>query len=209
MCNAAGAPATAFAHGLVDALVPDLAPVPTPDTVTTDPAAAAKLSGIYRSTRTHEPLMLGTAGGRGGRGGALRGLRDGAWLVGKNRKVFETAPDGSPRGVRVVGADNDTTAYVFAAAGPWSPTPEQLAAFAGRYHSDEVGATWTIKVENGRLTAALAGRLRSEFTPAYTDAFNSGGALGFVWFTRDAKGAVTAMHSGSARVWDFVFTREK
>ena len=109
----------------------------------------------------------------------------------------------------MIGGDNDTTMYIFAASGPWAPAVEQLGAFVGRYRSDEVGATWTIKVENGRLVATLNGRLRSEFTPVYTDAFNAGGPLAFVWFTRDAKSAVTAMHSGSARVWDFTFTREK
>jgi hypothetical protein len=209
LCNVAGAPATQLTRSLVDALVPDLAPVAAPDTVAGDPAAAAKLAGIYRSLRTHEPLVIGTNVGRGGRGGAIRALADGAWLIGNNRAVFETAPDGSPKGVRVVGADNDTTAYVFAATGPWSPTPEQLAAFAGRYRSDEVAATWTVKVENGRLAATIRGAVRAEFTPVYLDAFSAGAGLGAVWFTRDAKGAVTAMHSGSARVWDFVFTREK
>ena len=210
MCNASGAPATALARGLVDALVPDLAPVAMPDTIATDPAAAAKLAGVYRSTRTHEPLVIGATAGRSGRGGpALRALRDGSWFLGSNRASFESGPDGSPRGVRVVGGDNDTTAYVFAASGPWAPTTEQLAPFVGRYHSDEVGATWTLKLENGRLVATLNGRLRSELTPVYADAFNAGGPLAFVWFTRDAKGAVTAMHSGSARVWDFTFTRER
>jgi len=209
LCNVAGAPATQLTRSLVDALVPDLAPVPAPDTVATDPAAAAKLAGIYRSTRTHEPLAIGTVGGRGGRGGALRALAGGAWLLGNNRAAFETAPDGSPRGVRVIGADNDTTAYIFAATGPWNPTPEQLAAFAGRYRSDEVAATWTVKVENGRLVGSVRGAVRVDFTPVYTDAFAAGGTLGTVWFTRDAKGAVNAMHSGSARVWDFTFTKEK
>ena len=210
LCNASGANATLFTHQLVDAIVPNLAPVAAPDTVAADPAAAAKLAGVYRSTRTHEPLTVGIAGGRGGRGGvALRALRDGSWLIGNNRASFETSPDGTPRGVRVVGGDNDTTGYVFVAAGPWTPTPEQLAGFAGRYRSDEVATTWTLKVENGKLVAVLRGALKTELTPVYADAFAGGGVLGTVWFTRDTKGAVTAMHSGSARVWDFTFTREK
>lgn len=209
MCNAAGANATLFTHQLVDVIVPNLSPVVAQDTVAPDMNAAAKLAGVYRSSRTHEPLVIGGAGGRGGRGGPLRAVRGGGWLIGNNSAVFETAPDGSPRGVRVVGADNDTTAYTFVAAGPWTPTPEQLASFAGRYRSDEVGTTWTLKVENGKLVASLRSALKAELAPVYADAFAGGGILGTVWFTRDAKGAVTAMHSGSARVWDFTFTREK
>lgn len=210
LCNAAGAPATQFTRGLVDALVPGLAPVVAPDTVATDPAAAAKLSGMYRSLRTHDPLVVGNAGGRGGRGGTpLRSLRDGGWMLGNNRALFESGPDGTPRGVRVLAADNDTVAYAFVATTPWAPTTEQLAAFAGRYHSDEIHATWTVKVENGRLAASIRGAMRTELTPLYTDAFAAGASLGTVWFTRDATGGVTAMHSGSARVWDLTFTREK
>jgi hypothetical protein len=209
LCNAAGANATQFTHALVDAIVPNLAPVAAPDTVATDAATAARLAGIYRSTRTHEPMVIGGAGGRGGRGGPLRALRDGSWLIGNNHAAFETAPDGSPRGVRVVGADNDTTAYTFVASQAWTPTADQLAPFAGRYHSDEVATTWTLKVDNGKLVASLRGALKAELTPVYADAFSGGAILGTVWFTRDAKGAVTAMHSGSARVWDFTFTREK
>ena len=209
LCNAAGANATQFTHALVDAILPNLAPIALPDTVAADPAAAARLSGVYRSMRTHEPMVIGGVGGRGGRGGALRALHDGSWLIGNNRAAFETAPDGSPRGVRVVGGDNDTTAYAFVASSAWTPTPEQLGAFAGRYRSDEVGVTWTLQVENGQLVGALRGALKAELSPVYRDAFSGGSILGTVWFTRDAKGAVTAMHSGSARVWDFTFTREK
>ena len=207
LCNAAGAPATQFARGLVDAMVQDLAPVPAPDTVTTDPAEAARFAGIYRSLRTHEPLAVGSA--RGGRGGGLRATRGGGWLLGNNRALFEFGTNGSPTGLRVIGADNDTVAYVYATPSQWAPTAEQLAPFAGRYRSDEVQATWTVKVEHGTLVASVRAGNRAVLTPSYPDAFTATGGLGVVWFTRDARGAVTAMHSGSARVWDFVFQREK
>lgn len=207
LCNASGAPATQFARGLVDAIVPGLAAPATPDTVMADPLAAAKFAGIYRSLRTHEPLTIGSS--RGGRGGGIRATRGGGWLVGNNPAHFELGADGIPKGVRVIAADNDTVAYVYAAASPWAPTMEQLAAFAGRYRSDEVNATWTVKVENGTLVGSVRAGSRALFTPIYPDAFTATGGLGTVWFTRDAKGGVAAMHSGGARVWDIAFQREK
>ena len=153
--------------------------------------------------------IAAASGGSGGRGGGLLALRDGAWLLGNNRVLFETAPDGSPRGLRVIGADADTVSYAFAAASQWTPSPEQLNAFAGRYRSEEVGTTWTVRVEGTRLVASPRNSLRTELTPVYPDAFRSAGGLGVVWFTRDRTGAVTEMHSGAARVWDFVFKREQ
>lgn len=205
LCNAAGAPATQFTRQLVDVLVPDL-DAPTPlDTVAADSAAVARRSGIYRSLRTYEPFVVGTA--RGLPGTALRAARDGGWFIGGSRALFDLAPDGTPREVRVIGADADTVAYAFAAADRWAPSPDQLAAFAGRYRSDEVGATWTVTVEAGRLVASVRGAVRTTLTPIYRDAFTAGAGLGTVWFVRNARGVVTEMHSGSARVWDLAFGR--
>lgn len=45
--------------------------------------------------------------------------------------------------------------------------------------------------------------------PVFPDGFRGASGIGTIWFTRDAKGAVTQMHSGTARVWDFVFERVK
>jgi CubicO group peptidase (beta-lactamase class C family) len=205
LCNASGAPATAFTRALVDALVPGLTPAAPADTVAADAASLARLSGVYRSTRTHEPLNLTAAG----RGGAIRAVRGGGWLLGNSRLIVEAAPDGSPKSVSVIGADADTVTYARVSSSPWTPTQEQLAAFAGRYRSEEVNATWTVSVEGGRLVASVRGAVRTPMTPVYPDAFSAGAGLGTVWFVRDARGVVTEMHSGSARVWDFTFTKVK
>ena len=144
--------------------------------------------------------------GSGGRG-ALRSARDGGWYLGNNRATVESAPDGTPRALRVIGADADTVVYAFAGSAPWAPTQDQLAALVGRYRSDEVGATWALAIEGGRLIASVRGSVRTPLTPVYQDAFTAGAGLGAVWFVRDARGAVTEMHSGSARAWDIVFKR--
>ncbi len=202
LCNAAGAPATQFTRQLLDAVVPTLAPVTTVDSVATDPAAAAKFNGVYRSTRTHVPLIVGINARP-----TLRAARDGGWYWGNSRAVVDLTPNGTPRTLSVVGGDADTVVYAFAGAAPWAPTQEQLAGFVGRYRSEEVGATWAVALEGGRLVASVRSSVRTPLTPIYADAFTAGAGLGTVWFTRDARGAITQMHSGSARAWDMVFER--
>lgn len=206
LCNASGAPATAFTRGLLDAAAPELPPNAAPDTVSVDASALARISGVYRSARTHEPMSIGLAGGRGGN---VRAIRGGGWLLGNSPMVVQSANNGSVQSLSVIGADADTVVWLKMADAPWAPTQEQLAQFVGRYQSDEVKATWTVALEGGRLVASIRGAVRAPFTPVYPDAFTVGGSLGTVWFVRDARGNVTEMHSGSARVWDFTFTRQR
>jgi CubicO group peptidase (beta-lactamase class C family) len=219
LCNAAGANATGFARQLAEAVLPDLAPPSRPDTVPADPAVTAKFNGVYRSLRTHDALFIGVAspagrGGRGapnaagGRGGGqvVRVLRDGGYLLGNSRALFDLTARGEPRALRLLQADGDSVAYAYAAARPWTPSERELAAFEGRYRSDEVEATYVARVEQGRLVLTTRGTLRQELTPIYPDAFAAGG-MGTVWFTRESAGRVSAMHVGSSRLWDLVFER--
>ncbi|HSA55691.1 MAG TPA: hypothetical protein VLE53_08295, partial [Gemmatimonadaceae bacterium] len=104
--------------------------------------------------------------------------------------------------------DGDTVAYVFVSRTAWNPTAQELAAFEGRYRSGETNATWVARVEEGRLVLRLRSAVRRELTPVYRDAFSAPGGLGTVWFTRDSGGRVTAMHMGSARLWDLELPRE-
>ena len=78
-------------------------------------------------------------------------------------------------------------------------------ALEGRYHSDEIGATYVVKVVGDSLT--LAGRPGStrSLLPAYRDAFTRGGST--IRFARDRAGRVTAMHVSEARMWDLVLQR--
>lgn len=214
LCNVAGAPATRYAREIADALIPGLAPESPPDTVAIDPGFASRVAGVYRSTRTHQPMFVAVAepGGRGGRGGgggpAIRALRDGSHLVGNQRVLFDLDANGRPRGLRVLQGDGDTVAFVYAAATPWRPSADELRTFEGTYSSDEVGASYTATVDSGRLVLRLRTAVRRVLTPVYPDAFSAGG-MGTVWFTRDARGRVTAMHVGAARVWDIAFERQR
>jgi len=86
----------------------------------------------------------------------------------------------------------------------WTPTPRELAAYAGDYFSEEIGTTYTLRAENGALRvmfrrsdpAALVGRER--------DVFGLQGMT--VRFTR-AGGKITGFSVDAGRTKDLRFVR--
>ena len=208
MCNAAGAAATLYARQMAEALITDFVPIATPDTTMADPNRLARLTGLYRDTRTSDISDLCIERGQLRiRGGApLRALRDGDFLMGAASRVhFNSTADGAPTGARIAQPDGDTLTWTFAAATRWQPTEAQLAAYAGKWYQPEIDVTWTAKVEKGALVMEQRPGTRVVLIPAYTDAFE-GGAYGTFWFPRDKKGKITALHLGAGRVWDLVFS---
>ena len=207
MCNSAGSNPTSFARQLAEALVPGLPTAPALDTVAVDAGALSRVAGVYRSSRTYEPLYVGVAGPGGGRGGAnVRALRDGSLMIGTTRTVFDAGPDGRPTRLRQFPASGDTIEYQYVGAAVWAPNVTDLAAFAGQYRSDEVRTTWTARIEGRRLELSSRRGNKILLTPVYKDAFSSAG-LGTVWFSRDSRGQVDAMHVSAARMWDLKMPR--
>ena len=208
MCNSAGANPTSFARQMAEALVPDLTSPVAPDTVTLDPAVASRVAGVYRSSRTYEPVFIGVPGPGGGRGGAppLRQLRDGGLLMGNSRVVLDGPSGAAPTGLRQIAANGDTIAYVRVGNAAWTPNAADLGAFTGAYRSDEIRATWTARVDSGRLVLSSRRGSRQLLTPVYKDAF-AGGGFGTVWFSRDPRGNVNAMHISAARLWNLTIPR--
>ena len=91
-------------------------------------------------------------------------------------------------------------------AGQGSPLPpNQLAAYAGSYSSDEAEVIYTIVVEGDRL--ALKRRPDSTFrlTPTGEDAFDAGFAR--IRFIRNAGGQITELSARTGRVFDLRFRR--
>ncbi|HYW31485.1 MAG TPA: serine hydrolase domain-containing protein, partial [Gemmatimonas sp.] len=215
LCNAAGAPATAHVHGIVDGLFADLPRAVAPDTIAGNSATLAKLAGVYRNTRTNVAVVFESAAGGARRAGgaAVRTMRDGTLLADGARLRLDTAADGRVRGYRQPTSDGDSVAFIRVADGVWRPAPGELAAFAGQYRNEEIGSTFTVAVSDGRLSVSPRAGAIEFLTPVYREtgstgtreAFASGGDA--IWFTRDARGRVTALHVGSARVWDMPFAR--
>jgi CubicO group peptidase (beta-lactamase class C family) len=85
-----------------------------------------------------------------------------------------------------------------------SPTAADLAAYAGAYWSEEVGAEYRLSVRNGTL---VLDRRRTEplvLSPTYADAFSGGGVL--YRFTR-VRGRVTEMLVDAGRIRNLRFVR--
>lgn len=206
LCNAAGASATAYTHALVDALYPELPRASAPDTLPLDVPALLRWRGLYEDTRWHSVTRLDTIRGVLRLGEApLRALADGTLQAGNLRVRPSMDSDGRTPTLRFVTSDGDSVVWRHRAEQPWTPTATELASLAGRYHSDEIGSTFTVSVRGDRLIMSPRAGVERMLTPTFRDAFASPGEA--VWFTRDRRGRVTAMHLGASRAWDFVLTR--
>lgn len=206
LCNAAGAPATAYTHAIVDALHPELARPSAPDTVATNQTALLPWRGLYEDTRWHSITRLDTSGGVMRLGNVpVRTLRNGAVLLGNQETRLGLPDNGAPRTLRAVTSDGDSVVWRWRASDPWTPDVAALQAFAGRYRSEEIGVTFTVAVVNGSLTMSPRPGLSDTLTPTVRDAFRGDG--GAVWFTRGKGGSIREMHFGESRVWDFVAVR--
>jgi len=114
----------------------------------------------------------------------------------------EGGADG-PRGADSVGGFEEGGE---ASEGPWSPTTEELGAYAGEYRSPELYTFYAIHTGDGGLVATHF-RLGSQFLrPVAPDRFESVG-LGDVTFQRDGEGRVIGFTSTRPRIRDLRFIR--
>lgn len=206
LCNNATANATALARGVADLYLP-ASPASESATAATGIAGpeAAALPGLYRETRRGRPLRIAERnGGLVAGNAALTPAGPGRYTLPGGATIIVGPP--ATAGVaafRWTAADGDEVEYV--REPEFAPTAAELQAYAGRYHSDEVEATYTVTVEDGTLLLRERFGPAAELTPAYPDAFTLGGSV--IRFARDAGGRVTALSSASDRVWNLRFDR--
>jgi CubicO group peptidase (beta-lactamase class C family) len=86
-----------------------------------------------------------------------------------------------------------------------TPTSFQLAEYAGSYHSEELGATYSVTAMDSLLVLRTRGSAERRVFPAYGDTFIGDYRIDFI---RDAEGRITGMLMGSGRVRGVRFTRE-
>jgi hypothetical protein len=188
--------------GLAEAF---LGRAPPPATVTPDPALVAKLAGYYADD-WGPSLQLRVEEGKlvTGRGALRREasfLPDGRFYFYAPAASLRLLPDGSlEQFIPLAGI-----AETFRPAPRSAPTPAELAAIAGLYHSDELDVTYRVSVAGPGLALSS---LRSEpipFSPADADHFeNPQARLGVV---RDTSGKVVALTIGSGRIQHLRFNK--
>ena len=82
-------------------------------------------------------------------------------------------------------------------------TADELAAYAGAYHSDELQVTYTIALNDGDLTLRIQSNPPSELSVTRQD--NASAEVGSMTFERDDHGAVTGFVLQSGRVRNLRF----
>lgn len=85
-------------------------------------------------------------------------------------------------------------------------TPDALAAYAGTYRSDELQATYTIALDEGRLTLRVQGNPPSDLSVTEKD--KASAEVGTITFERDAEGMVTGFVLQSGRVRNLRFGKQ-
>ena len=200
LCNAASSNPSALARSVADVFLPAslaAAPPPMPPRVAVAPEVLRTLSGMYVNVRSGAVNFIGMRGDTliAGRtsGTALVPIGERRFRVGQQGE-FEFMPDGTAR--------QYTFGWPARAPDVWRrveevrPTAAELAAYAGTYHSEELGATYTVAVSDSTLV--LKTRWADDVTirPTYRDAF--GGPF-LVNFTR-TRGRVDGMTFSSSRV---------
>ncbi len=217
LCNSDAMPATAIARRIADQLLP-MAGAPDPEAgpppaLTGDTLAEANSkAGLFFNERTGEPIRLAVDRGRFrvANGPGLLALsknhfrRWGAFVQFMSQDAFEINFLSQDR-FALKSMEGKTTHY--RRARPFAPSPSDLKAFAGRYHSDEIGGF--IDITPGK--EALVGRINGaagpglEVLPVDTDAFQLAGVI--VRFIRDKSKRVIAFDYSNPLVRNIRFSR--
>jgi len=138
-------------------------------------------------------------------GARLVPLGGGQFAAGANRLKFVLDRNDKPLSAESI--DDEGEVIRFAAEREWTPTPEELASFKGDWFSEEAGATLTFAVDGDKAFIKQRPATSLALQPLYKDHFQVQGYV--VWFTRDKKGKVNAMHVGAGRMRDMPFVRVK
>jgi len=180
------------------------APAAPPPAPLAPPVVATAPDGLYVDKATHAFLRI--KDNAVVRGPKLTPLAADRFRAGRN---LELRFEGDT--MHMINIHKPEAVYVKMA----EATAPKLEEYTGAYTSEEVGVTYRMVVENGKLAAKLPPSTTFELDPTYADGFTAGGTL--LHFTRDAKGRVDGVDlksdvspgDGSARVERVHFTRGK
>ncbi len=177
---------------------------PPPPTVQVPTDVLQARAGLYRNLSTDELLRVTVIAGKLKIGDTLLQPLSAERFVAPSGTHYEFGVDGSGRTrVRLLSEGARPRTYVAVPAA--RPTPVDLAAFAGRYFSEELETFYTIAVEKAGLVAR---RQWEHWTlqPAYADAFELDGDR-VLRFTREAGGHVNGFDVFADRIRHVHFVR--
>jgi CubicO group peptidase (beta-lactamase class C family) len=213
LCNVASANPTELTRQVAEVYLGDaMQPAPAADADDDRPEVAlaverlSALAGLYWNPEDLAARRFEVDGGQlyalAGRGRQpLKSLGDGRFVSTAGPRtplVFEAGEGGAAR------LSVGTT--VFERREPFAPTPDELAAFAGAYRSDELEATYRLRVHEGALRLERMKQPPATLQPVVADTFT--GQPGTITFVRDASGRVTGFTLDAGRVRHLKFGRE-
>lgn len=205
LCNAGNAAATDYANQVADLYLADhLRAAATAATAATHSLTAdemARVAGLYRHAVTGEPMTIarGEAGLRVQQGPALLATGPSRFVTAAGDTV--EVGEGTARMT-----DRYGTADSYVRVPPFTPTPADLAPFAGVYLSDEAEVSLEAVVDGQTLVLKRRPDTALRLTPVYADAFSS--PLGTVIFRREGT-RVNGLSVVQDRVWDLRFNRRQ
>lgn len=206
MCNGTDPSAAGIAASITDEIFG-----PFPESARMESAKVPeedlkKFVGLWRNEKTHLPARFGIQNGVAGwRGARVVPMGGGQFTVGDNRLKFTLDKDGNPISAETVDSDGEVRRFV--REQEWTPTPADLASFAGDWFSEEAGATFILAVDADKMFIKQRPAMSLRLQPLYKDHFFVQGNV--VWFTRDKNGKVNGMHVGAPRMRDMPFVRVK
>ncbi len=180
---------------------------PEPPVAASVPASRLEsIAGLYREPVTGDPMRLAVENGglRIVRGPRLVPLSATEFAVGPRGRRFVLEENGSGRPT-IRERYWEFTDQRYDPVEPFSPGPDQLAAYAGQYHSPDAETTLRVSVKGGALVAWRRPDFEAVLIPLYGDAFEAPG-LGLIRFRKEG-GAVKALSLSLGRVFDMRFER--
>src|SRR5688572_7381963 len=212
LCNASTSNPSALADSVSKMYVRDLRSGPPPAPVAakqTPPAdVLARYAGLYVHPVTGNVNFVSVRDGKliAGRttGPELVPLGGSRFWFPGPRSELEFLPDGNV--VMRFRGSPPRQPVTLVRREPARRSPADLGRYAGSYHSDELGATYTVAASDTALTLRTRTSQPRTVTPAYGDTF-AGFAL--VEFTRDESGRVTGMLMSTGRTRKVQFERTK
>jgi CubicO group peptidase (beta-lactamase class C family) len=201
LCNAAGAPATQYAHAVADLYLGDrLKP--------------SEVTATHTLTAAETDRFVGQWIGSTGVPVTIEKDQDGVRL-GRATPLFAASP------MTLISAARDEwelDAYGMRHTDPFGTidelrrdrtvgTVKDMNVYAGTYVSADAEATLTAAVIDGTLVLKRRPDTTIALTPLYADAFSADHALGTVIFRRDASGRPTELSVVQDRVWNMRFER--
>ncbi len=206
-CNFGEATPGTYSRAVADIVLGDkltpVPPAPKAGTVTLAAARLAQLAGVYKAATNDHAFRMTVKDGKvvlENFGVTLEAVDESHFTIFGTPVEFFGAPNAVPVGVRAR-AMGDSMLRVPA----YTPTPAQLANFAGEYWSDELRVSYRVDVRDSSLVVHPFKHPEQVVAPGFPDAF-VGGQLGTVHFTR-IKGQVTGFRLTGGRVRNVAFTK--